>query len=87
VIDVPISYFFDDMLDSLSPSRGAPAPPRAGGFAEGQDGFGDNAMNQRETLELVRAFDRIRSPSVRKRVYELIKSMGLNEVQNALATT
>jgi transcriptional regulator with XRE-family HTH domain len=87
VIDVPISYFFDDMLDSLSPSRGAPAPPRAGGFAESQDGFGDNAMNQRETLELVRTFDRIRSPSVRKRVYELIKSMGLNEVQNVLATT
>ena len=36
-------------------------------------------MNRRETLELVRAYYRIADPSVRKRVFDLIKSMGPNE--------
>ena len=33
-------------------------------------------MNKRETLELVRAYYRIADPTVRKRMFELIKSMG-----------
>jgi transcriptional regulator with XRE-family HTH domain len=76
VMDVPISFFFDDMPDSLSANYGMPGSRRAVGFAEGQDGFGDDAMQRRETLELVRAYYRITDPSVRKRVFELIKSMG-----------
>jgi hypothetical protein len=32
-------------------------------------------MNRRETLELVRAYYRITDPAVRKRVFELIKSL------------
>jgi hypothetical protein len=32
-------------------------------------------MNRRETLELVRAYYRITDPGVRKRVFELIKSL------------
>ena len=49
----------------------------SGGFAERQDGFGtDEVLNRRETLELVRAYYRITEPAVRKRVFELIKSMG-----------
>ncbi len=49
---------------------------RAAGFAESQDGFADDALNRRETLELVRAYYRITDPAVRKRVFDLIKSMG-----------
>ena len=45
--------------------------------AEFVDGFGaDDALNRRETLELVRAYYRITDAAVRKRVFELIKSMG-----------
>ena len=36
-------------------------------------------MNRRETLELVRAYYRISDPSIRKKVFELIKSMAPNE--------
>jgi hypothetical protein len=36
-------------------------------------------MNKRETLELVRAYYRITDPSVRKRVFDLIKSLAPTE--------
>jgi transcriptional regulator with XRE-family HTH domain len=45
-------------------------------FSDVQNGFADDALNRRETLELVRAYYRITDPAVRKRVFELIKSMG-----------
>lgn len=74
VLDVPISYFFDEMPAPLAAS--AAGRHSYAGFAEGQEGFGDESMNRRETLELVRAYYRITDPAVRKRVFELIKSMG-----------
>jgi len=46
------------------------------GFADQGDGFADDTLNRRETLELVRAYYRITDPAVRKRVFDLIKSMG-----------
>ena len=79
VLDVPISFFFDDMPDSLANTYGGQASRRPTGFSELQDGFADDALNRRETLELVRAYYRIIDPAVRKKVFELIKSMGPTE--------
>jgi transcriptional regulator with XRE-family HTH domain len=76
VLDVPISFFFDDMPDSLASTYGGPAGRRTTGFSESQDSFADDTLNRRETLELVRAYYRITDPAVRKRVFDLIKSMG-----------
>ncbi len=76
VLDVPISFFFDDMPDALAGAYGVQANKRVAGFADTQEGFADDTLNRRETLELVRAYYRITDPSVRKRVFELIKSMG-----------
>jgi transcriptional regulator with XRE-family HTH domain len=76
VLDVPISFFFDDMPDALAGTYGPQGHKRTGGFADSQDSFADDTLNRRETLELVRAYYRITDPSVRKRVFELIKSMG-----------
>ncbi len=45
------------------------------GFADTQDAFVDDAFNRRETLELVRAYYRITDAAVRKRVFDLIKSL------------
>ena len=77
ILDVPISFFYDEM------SGAAPAPAPAiqlpvAGLAEAQEGFApvDENLNRRETLELVRAYYRITDAAVRKRVFELIKSMG-----------
>jgi transcriptional regulator with XRE-family HTH domain len=76
VLDVPISFFFDDMPDSLTTAFGVPASRRSTAFTESHDGFGDDTLNRRETLELVRAYYRITDPALRKRVFDLIKSMG-----------
>ena len=73
VLDVPISFFYDDMPESV----GGPRPPIRGpvGFSDAQDAFGDDTLTRRETLELVRAYYRITDPGVRKRVFDLIKSL------------
>ena len=80
VLDVPISFFFDDMPEDLAKAYGGQPNSKGArlsmGFAETQDGFGnDDTLHRRETLELVRAYYRITDPNVRKRFYELLKSM------------
>jgi transcriptional regulator with XRE-family HTH domain len=78
VLDVPISFFFDDMPDP----RANGIQVGVAGFAERPEGFGapaDDPLSKRETLELVRAYYRITDPAVRKRVFDLIKSMGPTE--------
>ena len=74
VLDVPIGFFFDDMPDAMG-GNSATSRRSVMGFAEGQEGFEDDTLHRRETLELVRAYYRITDPSVRKRVFELIKSL------------
>ena len=73
VLDVPIGFFFDDMPDAMGGQTALRS--RLGGFAEQQEGFEDDTLNKRETLELVRAYYRITEPAVRKRVFDLIKSL------------
>jgi transcriptional regulator with XRE-family HTH domain len=75
VLDVPISFFFDDMPESVAGELGGAAGRRLPG-SERSDGFSDDTLNRRETLELVRAYYRITDPALRKRVFDLIKSMG-----------
>jgi transcriptional regulator with XRE-family HTH domain len=78
VLDVPISFFFDDMPEAVSAIySGSSQPPRMSLFPESQDGFGDDAMNRRETLEMVRAYYGITDPAVRKRIFDLVKSLVL----------
>jgi transcriptional regulator with XRE-family HTH domain len=72
VLDVPISFFFDDLPDGVA---GAPGRRAAASQADAQDSLSDDSMNRRETLELVRAYYRINDPMIRKKVFELIKSM------------
>lgn len=81
VLDVPISFFYDDMPEPMAGAYGGQASRPIAGFAESQDGFGapEEAMNRRETTDLVRAYYRITDASVRKRVLDLMKSMGPEE--------
>jgi transcriptional regulator with XRE-family HTH domain len=76
VLDVPIGFFFDDMPDGVGGTTGGlPRRTTGGGFSDSQDGFEDDTLHRRETLELVRAYYRITDPAVRKRVFDLIKSL------------
>jgi transcriptional regulator with XRE-family HTH domain len=69
VLDVPVSFFFDDM----DPVR-APAIPA--GFAEPPaEAFDSDPLRKRETIELVSAYYRIEDPSVRRRLFELAKAL------------
>jgi transcriptional regulator with XRE-family HTH domain len=74
VLDVPISFFFDDMPETVAATNSA-ASRRSGGFSDSRDPFGDDTMSRRETVELVRAYYRIADTALRKKVFELIKSM------------
>lgn len=71
-LDVPVSFFFDDMPTATS---GGPVPgittPASPDVAD---------LTRREILELARAFDRIKDEKVRKSVLELTKSLGRAEV-------
>src|SRR5207245_4875626 len=63
VLDVPVSFFFDDM----APVR-APAIPA--GFAEpAAEAFDADPLRRRETMELVGAYYRIDDPALRRRLF------------------
>ena len=77
VLDVPVSYFFDEM-----PSNALSGRPMSG---RGRKGFGEagtpfeqekDPLIKRETLELVRAYYKIREGRVRKRIFEMVKAVG-----------
>ena len=67
VLDVPISFFYEE-LPSLSESARVPGDG-------GQQPFEQDQFTRRETLELVRAYYRITDPAVRRRVFELTKTL------------
>jgi transcriptional regulator with XRE-family HTH domain len=82
VLDVPISYFFDDMPEGMSETPVSGPRGRMYNFSEAQEPFApgvDDHMNKRETLELVRAYYRITDPAVRKRMFDLMKSLAPTE--------
>jgi transcriptional regulator with XRE-family HTH domain len=73
VLDCPISFFFDEMSDENTDDQNRGAPGEHG------DSPDKDPMNRRETLELVRAYYRITGDQVRKRIYELTKSLGADK--------
>jgi transcriptional regulator with XRE-family HTH domain len=71
-LEVPVSFFFDDMPAEIEAESG----PRAEGLAEdAQAHYAADPMAKRETLELVRAYYRITDSNVRKRVFDLAKAL------------
>ncbi len=78
-LDVPVSYFFDEMPGNVLAGRPMAAKVKKGsGFGEAGTPFNveKDPLIKRETLQLVRAYYKIREGSVRKRIYELVKTMG-----------
>jgi transcriptional regulator with XRE-family HTH domain len=74
VLDVPINYFFDDMSEVTM--RASPRRVSLGIDAVdlGEEQVRD-PMARRETLELVRTYYSIKTPLVRKRVADMVKSI------------
>jgi len=74
ILDVPISYFLDDMSENTMCSS-----PRWVSRGDVMDAMTSqplkDPMARRETLELVRAYYTIEKPAVRKRIAEMVKSI------------
>ncbi len=79
VLDVPINYFFDEMPAAVASS----SPAQSRGMAEDPVPYDLDPMAKRETLELVRAYYKIRDPNTRKRLFELTKAVGADAEKNA----
>jgi transcriptional regulator with XRE-family HTH domain len=74
ILDVQISYFFDDMSQDTMKS----SPRRVGRGDNNGDVHSEqlrDPMARRETLELVRTYYTIEKPIVRKRISEMVKSI------------
>ncbi len=72
MFEVPVEYFFDDMPTAVAAS----SPTQGGGKAKEPPSYEPNPMAKRETLQLVRAYYKIRDPQVRRRLYELTRAIG-----------
>lgn len=71
VLDVPIGFFFEDLGDWQASKTAA----RLRDLAEEQAEYEMDPLAKRETLELVRAYYRIKDPAVRKRLFEMCKAL------------
>src|SRR5919205_1644806 len=69
VLDVPISFFFDDTDPVRAPAMGGFAEPPA-------EAFDADPLRKQETVELVRAYSAIENATVRRRLLDLAKSLG-----------
>jgi transcriptional regulator with XRE-family HTH domain len=68
ILEVPVSYFFEGLQEDGTVS-GVPTVSVAISTEP-------NHMERRETLELVRAYYRIDDQNVRRRIFDLVKSLG-----------
>ncbi|MFZ4126160.1 MAG: helix-turn-helix domain-containing protein [Rickettsiales bacterium] len=69
-LNVPVSYFFEGFGDELT------ADSPVYGMAEGQPpAFEHESVSSHETMDIMRAYYKIKNPAVRNRIIELIKAV------------
>jgi transcriptional regulator with XRE-family HTH domain len=72
VLDVPVSFFFDDMSPETTAALAAAPSERE---LEIAGRYEPDPMVRRETLELVRAYYRINDAQIRRRLFDLTKAI------------
>ena len=87
VLDVPVSHFFEEMPANALAGRPMSGRGRKGGFGDAGTPFEQekDPLIKRETLELVRAYYKIREARVRKRIFEMVKAVGVASHAELLA--
>jgi transcriptional regulator with XRE-family HTH domain len=78
VLDVPVSFFYDDMSTEVALASMTHPDPASLSETKGPD-YETETLAKRETLELVRAYYKIKNAKVRKRVFELAKALAKSE--------
>lgn len=75
MLDVPVSFFFDG-----APTGDMPT----GGFSDAaSSAYVSDFMSSSEGVQLTKAFVRIKSPKVRRRIVELVESLAEEDAGNA----
>jgi transcriptional regulator with XRE-family HTH domain len=74
VLGVPVAYFFENYGDYTLDEGAA-----LGAAESSAPAFEHDDTNNRETLEVMRAYYRIKNPVVRKRIIDLIKAMAAED--------
>ena len=79
VLNVPVAYFFEEM-----PTKARPAGPSSRSGRKVRDApievprQRSDPLIKRETLELVRAYYKIRVPGIRDRIAQMIKALAVS---------
>jgi transcriptional regulator with XRE-family HTH domain len=68
VLNVPVSFFFDDTDPVRAPAMGGFAEPPA-------EAFEANLLRKRETVELVQAYFSIKDATVRQRLLDFVNAL------------
>lgn len=77
ILGVPVAYFFEGFGDYAVDEGDGYA------LAEGAAGaYEHDKISNRETLDVMRAYARIKNPALRKRVIELIKAMAEDSLES-----
>lgn len=80
ILSVPVAYFFEEL------EKGPSLTPNTVGLSEEAPPFAHDKISSRETLEIMRAYYRISDPRVRKRVFDLVKSLADEKVIETSST-
>lgn len=72
VLEVPVSFFFDEMKPAIE-EAGSSEVTEAKDMQSLRGGV--TPTERRETFRLVRAYSKITDPAIRKRIFELTKSI------------
>src|SRR5215210_7762776 len=77
VLDVPVSFFFDETDPVRAPAMGgfAEPPVEASESDPPVEAFESDPLRKRETIELVRAYFSIEDAAVRRRLLDLAKAL------------
>lgn len=76
-MNVPVAYFFDGI--EQFPAASAKSSDRASGFSEASAEFAHGAVSDRESLEMMKAFKRIKEQAIRKRMADLVRAVADNK--------
>ena len=76
ILDVPVAYFFEELPSQIRTHEGQ---MQIGLSDLPQDALERDPMARRETLELVRAYYAVGNPKVRRRIVDLVRSLGGEE--------
>lgn len=69
VLDVPVSHFFEEMTSETSSGRHKAGRPKA------KEPDKETTLHKRETIELVRAYYKIKNAGQRKRLADLVDAL------------